>query len=553
MGALQQFTSDKSQLYRAIERVRWYPSGRSGVSAFAPLEAVPPAGANPLEGSDDSKDTANDRDPAAELDEFREQLFSVGTLGALNFIVRGMSELPGRKSVIMLSDGFEILNRRDPSSSWRVMDNLRRLIDLANRASVVVYTVDARGLQTLGLTAADSTAGRSAQQVMEQMSERSTKLFDTQTGLQYLAAGTGGFLVKNSNDLAGGVQRVLDDQKGYYLIGFRPEGNVFELEKGRRRFNTLEVKVKRAGLHARYRSGFLGITDAEAKPVRRTRVEQMVGALSSPFTSGDVRLRLTSAFSGNTGGVAFVTSLMHIDMSSVKFTEEADGWRKAVIDVMALTFGEEGQVIDEINRTETVRARGEAFDSIRKDGLVYTMRVPIKKSGAYQLRVAVRDASTEKLGAASQFIEVPNLKKNRLTLSGIIMQSTAYSSAPVASEGKQSEPDSSGSPAVRRFRKGDIADCFYYIYNARADTTGRPQLRTQIRLFRDGQQVYAGSETPFNQGQQTDVKNLQSGTRIRINSGLTPGEYVLQIVVTDALAPEKQRTATQWIDFEIVK
>lgn len=553
MGALQQFTSDRNQLYRAIERVRWYPSGRSGVSAFAPLEAAPLGGENPKVGEDADRDTDNSRDGSAELDEFREQLFSVGTLGALNFIVRGMSELPGRKSVVMFSDGFAIINRRDPSSSGRVMDNLRRLVDLANRASVVVYTVDARGLPVLGLTAADTTSGRSAEQIMEQMTGRSEKFFDTQSGMNYIAEATGGFFVRNTNDLGGGVQRVLDDQRGYYLIGFRPDESVFEVVKGRRRFNKLEVKVKREGLRTRYRSGFLGITDAEAKPVRRTRVEQMVGALSSPFTSGDVRLRLTSLFGGDTANGAVVSSLMHIDVSNIKFTEEADGWRKAVIDVIALTFGEEGQVIDEINRTETVRVRGEAFDILRKDGLVYTMRVPIKKSGAYQLRVAVRDASTEKLGAASQFIEVPNLKKNRLALSGILMQDARYTSAPTASEDKGAEPDPSGSPAVRHFRVGDSADYFFNIYNARTDGTGRPQLQTQMRLFRDGKQVYAGQETPFDPDKQTDVKNLQSGTRLRIIPAITPGEYVLQIVVTDALAPEKARTATQWIDFEVVK
>jgi hypothetical protein len=34
---------------------------------------------------------------------------------------------------------------------------------------------------------------------------------------------------------------------------------------------------------------------------------------------------------------------------------------------------------------------------------------------------------------------------------------------------------------------------------------------------------------------------------------MVPGEYVLQLIVTDALAKEKRRVATQWIDFEIVK
>src|SRR5438270_87781 len=43
MGALQQFTNDKRLLYRAIEHVRWYPQGRSGTSAFAPMEGLPPS------------------------------------------------------------------------------------------------------------------------------------------------------------------------------------------------------------------------------------------------------------------------------------------------------------------------------------------------------------------------------------------------------------------------------------------------------------------------------------------------------------------------------
>src|SRR6185369_11542910 len=88
----------------------------------------------------------------------REQLFSVGSLGALNFIVRGLKDLPGRKSVILLSDGFQLFSRS--GSNDRVMNAVRRTIDLANRSSVMIYTIDSRGLQTAGLTAADSVRFR---------------------------------------------------------------------------------------------------------------------------------------------------------------------------------------------------------------------------------------------------------------------------------------------------------------------------------------------------------------------------------------------------------
>jgi VWFA-related protein len=566
MGALQQFTSDKTILNRAIERVRWYPRGRVGVNAFEPIGGGLPSldsmkQDGPSGGGGQKKDNASgDHDSAQELEDFRTQTFSVGTLGALSFIVRGMDSLPGRKSVVLFSEGFKIVDRKiaDPRSSSdasRVLAALRRLVDLANRAAVVFYAVDARGLPYLGLNAADSSAGMSSRNITDQLNSRSSEYFDTQTGLSYLAAETGGLFMHDSNDLGGAAQRALDDQKGYYLIGFRPDDSVFDTTRGRRRFNDLGVKVKRSGLRVRSRSGFIGVPDSEAKPPRTTRVQQLVGALASPFASGDVPLRLTSLVGGDRAGGAVVSSLMHIDMNGVKFTEEPDGWRKAVIDVVALTFGEEGNVIDEVNRTETVRVRGEAYDLVRREGLVYQMQVPVKKPGAYQLRVAVRDASTEKLGSASQFIEVPDLNKNRLALSGIVLQSSAMTAASSATDAgvERKEPDTRGSAAVRRFRRGEQLDYFYNIYNAELDkASGRPRLQTQMRLYRDREKVYEGPLTDFDAASQTDFKNLHAATRIRLDA-LAAGEYVLQVVVTDALAPEKRRAVTQWIDFEVIK
>ena len=94
----------------------------------------------------------------------------------------------------------------------------------------------------------------------------------------------------------------------------------------------------------------------------------------------------------------------------------------------------------------------------------------------------------------------------------------------------------------------------YAIYNAQLDkATGRPQIQTQVRLFRDGNQIFAGRVLPFNPGAQMDLKRLWAGGGINLGTDLVPGEYILQVIVTDPLAKEKYRTATQWIDFEIVK
>ena len=160
IGALQQFTSDKRLLYAAIEKVKWNPNGSGGVSAFAPIEATPDTS---LQDSADATPTPPDEIAeasvqAAPLNDFRSTVFATGTLGALKYIVTGMSQLPGRKSVILFSDGFKLFETDEtgmPISSL-VLDFLREIVDIANRSSVVFYAVDARGLANTGFTAEDN-------------------------------------------------------------------------------------------------------------------------------------------------------------------------------------------------------------------------------------------------------------------------------------------------------------------------------------------------------------------------------------------------------------
>jgi hypothetical protein len=91
-------------------------------------------------------------------------------------------------------------------------------------------------------------------------------------------------------------------------------------------------------------------------------------------------------------------------------------------------------------------------------------------------------------------------------------------------------------------------------YNARLDkSTSQPRLTTQVSLFRDGKEVFTGKEIPFEVREVPDLKRLPAGGAIKLGTDLTPGEYVLQVIVTDLMADEKHRTTTQWTGFEIVK
>jgi len=276
-----------------------------------------------------------------------------------------------------------------------------------------------------------------------------------------------------------------------------------------------------------------------------------------------VRLRLTAVFGNDERNGSFMTSLMHIDASDLKFNKQADGTYKAVLDVAGVTYTDNGRVVDSRDQTGTLVMREEVYQKALRDGLVYSFVVPVKKAGAYQLRMAVRDTTSERTGSASQFIEVPDLKKNRLALSGLIVSGLRASDNAKTDAREEQQQQAAGdgsaaslaSPAVRRFRLNSTLDFAYAIYNARLDKTGgRPQLTVQTRIFREGAPVFEGEAAPLNLASPLpDPKRIELGGSIKLGTSLPPGEYVLQIVVTDLLASGKHQTATQWVDFEIVK
>jgi VWFA-related protein len=546
IGALQQFTSDKRQLYAAIDRVKYFLGGRSGVTPFAPVEP-------PTPGDHGAEfDAANE-----ELNQFREEFFSVGTLGAVTYVVRGLRDLPGRKSVLLISDGFKIINRDDPTRTYRTVQKLQRLIDEAARSSVVIYTMNATGLQALGFTASDNLSGRDTGQMLEALNNRSSEAFETQDGLEYLARETGGMAIKNSNDLGGGIRRVLEDQGGYYLIGYRPSESTFTSQQGRRSFHHLTLKIKRPGkFNVRMRHSFYGVSDEE-KPKPRTLVEQMVGALVSPFGSNGVRLQLTSLFANDPQYGSIMRSFLQIDGRDLTFTDEPGGLHKAVFDILAITFGDSGSPVDQIGKTYSIRLGDAEYKQMLREGLVYYVTVPIKKPGAYQLRMSLRDTVSERIGSASQFIDAPDIKKNRLALSGIVLRGQDRLAAASTGAAEQNEGVESGSAeasaAVRHFKRGMMMTYGFFIYNPRLDkATGRPQIVTQVRVFRDGKEIFTGKENPYLPRPQIDLRRLANTGAIQLGTDMPAGEYVFQVIVTDSLADKKHRTVSQWMDFQIV-
>jgi len=463
IGALQQFTADKRMLYAAIDRVRYNVNSRS-FNAFTPIgedqrtegEARgglngPPKGSNTTEmrGSDLVGSLVQLNTPGAAANRFRDDIFQVGTLGAINFILRGLRELPGRKSIILFSDGFRMYD--EDQGSRRILDSMNRLIDMANRASVVIHTIDARGVQTVGPTAADNLAGaftlgkadalgnsnadqtRWMDSITADYQRKTSDFVTTQQGLGFLSHQTGGIFIHNNNDVEGSVGRILNTEKGYYLLGYRPAESSFGEDGKRTAFHHIDVHVKRPGLIVRTRAGFFGFSDEERRtPFYRNPAEQLYAALASPFASGDISVRMSSVFGYDPERSSFTESILHIDAHGLTFNQQPDGNYKASFAIVTATFGENGNVIDQAERAYSIVVEPKNLERTYQKGLIYIVTLPIRKAGAYQLRMAVRDATSAKVGSANQFIKIPDIKKKKLTLSGIILDVNAAATQPAA-------------------------------------------------------------------------------------------------------------------------
>jgi hypothetical protein len=225
-----------------------------------------------------------------------------------------------------------------------------------------------------------------------------------------------------------------------------------------------------------------------------------------------------------------------------------------------MTFGESGQTEDRSDKTFTVRLKGDTYRHALKQGLIYTIHHKVKKPGAYQLRVALRDAATHETGFASQFIEVPDVNKGGLALSGIFMQAGPQTSDTPANtdlalnqpEGQMNGADPRVGPAVRIFKPTTPIVYAYQILNAQPDVGKIPHVEAQVSLFKDGERVYQGQPTPLpGTKPQKDPRHVLGGGQLQLGANTTPGDYILQVTVIDRLAPPKNRTATQSIDFEI--
>jgi hypothetical protein len=245
-----------------------------------------------------------------------------------------------------------------------------------------------------------------------------------------------------------------------------------------------------------------------------------------------------------------VESLLHIDAKELSCIQGLDGFHRFGLNIVIQIYDENGRADQESNRSFYITLTESEYRRALSGGLVYSLVVPVTRPGAYQVRAIVGDAISSHIGYASQFVDIPDVARDQLVLSGIVLMGERFSDPLVTPAGVQLDV-ANESPAIRVFKPGQSFTYAYSLFNPSVGDDRKPAVEARMRLFREGRLIFEGQ--PMLPGMPTggDPKRYYIGGKISLPPAIEPGNYVIYVTVTDKLAGDKPRQAAQSTDFRI--
>lgn len=327
------------------------------------------------------------------------------TLIMLEGLMRTAAQLPGRKIVFMISDGFYLNDRKSGS-----IDRIRRITNAAGRAGVVINTLDARGIigESLSVTN-DKPMDEGGWMIGTNIGE----ITASQDGLNALAGDTGGRAFRNTNaPMSEFVDKVLDETANYYLLAWRPDTE----EQKRGKFNHIEAGiVGRPDLTVRLRSTYfktaplpiLSLKKKSDKDPEKAREDDMRIVIDAPVSQRQIATSLDLSLSQMPGVGTQVTATIQISREALTF-ELSDGKQSSDLDIGGIFYDDKGKPLSSFVGRLRVFPVPENASVDRRAQAVYAFHAWLP-AGLYQVRVGVRDIKSGRIGSAMQWINIPKV------------------------------------------------------------------------------------------------------------------------------------------------
>ena len=549
---LQPFTQDKSKLIAALENNNVNSFSKSfeqkdlagNISARQEqlINAGPaPAGAitSPAAGSEAAKIMI----AQAVLKQFIKLRTALGLqqsrpiLAALAAICEGLRPIPGKKTLVLFSQGFVTPAVLD----WQVQST----IDMANRANVAVYIIDSAGLRgnapsSGSLVPSSPLAGVSGITNQEQRIRAvgGETVFDNvrQEGqsreydiLYRISGDTGGRFLKGNNDIGQGLERINEEIHARYTLAYRSTNQNFDGT-----FRKIKIEVRRPDAQIISRSGYYAIPPEEIvllSPADKKLLSGFTAAQANPELPVFVAL---SQFRAREGLYTVPLSI-ELPPSAVKFERKADKYLMQ-LDVLGVLKSSD-KILSRLGGNFDVNLSDSDYQSIVNNNIFYRQDM-VLAPGEYTLDLIVRDRQSGKTAAKREQFVVSEPSAEFASTPVVLSRFVEQARMPLLVSDEPVDVLAVGRTQIRpspgrQFRATDNLIMFLSVYNAaNSPDMGKPLVRVTVRLMKDGQPATKPFDYVLSDVQSQPVPHLTFAEYIRL-AGLAPGNYTAAIEIKD--------------------
>jgi VWFA-related protein len=505
-------------------------------SAGNPAAANPaPTGAN---GQPASASAASDQIIAAylqELDEFdryaSKEIQATAVSDSLRGLVQLLAPLPGRKTVVLFSEGLQVTNS--------TVERWGRLTDEANRQNVAFYTFDAQGLRVQSDQAAMGRllgpsfgTGYSGGLYGDNVERRNEALLGGTThGLGELASSTGGQYISNTNNLTDAFARVNEDRRSYYMLSYSSTNPTLD-----GKFRSISVKVLRQGLTVRARRGYLASPTIEHAETREyeTNASAVLAERPEPRAFPFQLQAFSTPMPGRPGLVSLVAS---VPSGVLAFTEDSTTSRFKGSATVLAQLTSHGEVV--AHQSQHYDMSGDlAHLAQTREGRILFFASPEVPAGRTQIDWVVRDDEGGRASVARSILEVP--EPGTLMVGDLFLvartervppKDKAIDRNPLAWDGVLLYP-AFGEP-VSRSKTPEISFALPLVVDPRA-----PVPQVTVRLLRDEKPL---AELPFEPGTPQKDGRLVAVGRLPLGS-VPGGVYTLQVTIGTGASAQVRET-----------
>lgn len=453
------------------------------------------------------------------------------TTNGLFAIISTLRRLPGRKSLVLFSEGIAI-----PPAVQRLFAGV---IDAANRANVSIYTMDAAGLRAesqqaevgkqvndagaRGINTGYATSGGKTNVPLTKALENNEYVLrqDPHTGLAQLAEQTGGLLFDNTNNLRQGFDRIESDLHNYYLLGYTPSN-----EKYDGRFRAIEVKVSRPGVVIAARKGYFAVRNAGALPINSWEASALACLEEKP---------LPNAFAVRSGAMLFpehdrpglVAVVVDLETTPLTFHAGADGKTySSDFTVLVRFLDVRNQVVRQVSQHYEVQGPLSAVDRAKHGEVIFYRQAELDP-GVYTMETVVHDAPSGKSSVRIATVEVPREDISALRMSSLLLVKRGEKI-----DGKDQRADNPllVNDAVLYpnlgetvSKKGKEVGFYFVVYPS--DAASIPE--AALQLLQDGKLL---AELPMSLNGTANDRRIQQVGRLPLDR-IAPGTYELRAVV----------------------